>query len=157
MPAPLHTIVGFVADFPVLKLAVDPAGKEMADCLHAELIKAGFAAAPPEDYEGWAWDICTRDGDAEVTTRVGLVDDMETSPPRQWLITNEGFTITPILKSLFGRESIEAVAKREGLLRRVCETLHGFMKSDVRFSHLNWYDAQTFDKPGDVPSGKPQP
>ena len=153
----LHTIVGFIADFPAKAYGpehgVEPAGKELSVFLHSELNKAGFTVAAPEDYEGWAWDICVRDGAAEVTTRVGLVDDMNTSPPRQWLVTNDGYTIRPFLKRLFG--GAEKTADHEPLLRRVCNVLHTAMANDARFSHLKWYDAQTFDKPGDVPTDKP--
>jgi hypothetical protein len=156
MATPLHTIVGFVAKFPGQSYTAEPAGKELAVFLHSELVKAGFPATAPEDYEGWAWDICTRDGDSEVTTRVGWVEDMVPDPPRQWLVTNDSYTITPFLKSLFGKgETVEAAAKREKLLRSLCESLHKFMSSDSRFSKITWCDERTFDKPGDVPSDKP--
>ncbi|MDB6024420.1 MAG: hypothetical protein JWM68_643 [Verrucomicrobiales bacterium] len=158
MTNPLHTIVGFFADFPVTQQAVEPAGKELATFFYQELLKAGFVASAPEDYEGWAWDICTSDGAAHVTTRVGLVDDMDTAPPRQWLVTNEGSTMRPLLKRLFGGDNFNkalADEKQEMLLRRVCETLHTVTKRESRFSHLTWYNERTFDKPGDVPNDKP--
>ena len=154
---PLHTIVGFVAHFPVVQ-GVEPAGKELATFLWEELLKAGLIASEPEDYEGWAWDICSCDGATHVTTRVGLVDDMDDSPPRQWLVTNEVLTVRPLLKRLFGGDNFDQTAAEEKermLLQRVCEALHSVMKREPRFSHITWYNERTFDKPGDVPSDKP--
>lgn len=147
----LHTIVGFVADFPVKNDGVEPAGKELAQFVHAQLTKIGLATSLPENHEGWAWEMVTRDGDLEVVSIVGLVDDMQGTPPRQWLVTND--CGVPLLKKLFGRADFEV--KRESLLRRLCEALHAGMRGDSRFSHVTWYDQHTFDKPGDVPSDKP--
>lgn len=147
----LHTIVGFVGDFPVRDDGVEPAGKELAEFVHAQLTKAGLRTSVPQIREGWAWDMYTRDGDRQAMTIVGLVDDMDGNPPRQWLITND--CSIPLFKRLFGKGEFEA--KRETLLKHLCETLHTSMSSDARFSHVTWYKKDTFDKPGDVPSSKP--
>jgi hypothetical protein len=148
---PLHTIVGFVADFPVREDGVEPAGKELAEFAHALLTKAGFNPSAPQDHEGWAWDMSTRDGELHVTTVIGLVDDMESKPPRQWLITND--CSLPLFKRLFRKAELKA--KQESLLRRLCETLQVSMSGDTRFSHITWHDKHTFDRPGDVPSTEP--
>jgi hypothetical protein len=151
MSASLHTIVGFVADFPMRNDGVEPAGKELAHFVHVQLRKIGLTTSSPEDREGWAWDMTTRDGELEVLSIVGLVDDMEANPPRQWLVTND--CPVPLLKRFFGKSEFEA--KREALLRRLCEGLHTAMGSDSRFTHITWYNAYTFDKPGDVPTDRP--
>ena len=146
-----HTFVGFVADFPARNEGDQPAGKELAQFLHAHLTAVGLAISAPEDREGWAWQMFTRNGELEVTTIVGEVDDMEASPPRQWLVTND--CAVPFLKKVFRGTEFEA--KRVSLLRKLCEELHTVMSNDSRFSHITWYDANTFDKPGDIPSEKP--
>ncbi len=151
MTRPLHTIVGFVADFPVRDNGVEPAGSELAQFVHAQLTKIGLSTSSPEEREGWAWDMVTRDGELDIVSIVGLVDDMQATPPRQWLVTND--CTVPLLKKLFGRAAFEA--RRESFLLRLCEGLHAAMISDSRFSHVTWYDARTFDKPGDVPSAQP--
>jgi len=120
MSASPHTIVGFVADFPVRKDGVEPAGKELAQFVHTHLTKIGLRTSSPEDWESWAWDMVTRDGDLEVLTIVALVDDMDATPPRQWLVTND--CAVPLLKKFFGRAEFET--RRDSLLRRLCEGLH---------------------------------
>lgn len=148
---PLHTIVGFVAYFPMREDGLEPAGKELAEFVHAQLTKSGLGTSAPENREGWAWEMHTRDGDLQATTIIGLVDDMAHQPPRQWLITND--CDLPFFSRLFGQARL--TTKREILLRRVCETLHASMNGDSRFSHLKWYNEDTFDKLGDVPCSQP--
>ena len=84
-------------------------------------------------------------------TIVGLVDDMEGTPPRQWLITSHcelGF-----FKRLFGNKAL--TEKRDQFLNAFCGKLHAIISSDDRFSHIHWYDEKTFDKPGDQPDTAP--
>jgi hypothetical protein len=95
--------------------------------------------------------VMTREAELEVLSIVGLVDDFEATPPRQWLVTND--CAIPLARRYFGRAEFEK--KRESLLRQVCEALHSAVSSDPRFSSVTWYDARTFDKPGDVPSERP--
>ncbi|HLX64476.1 MAG TPA: hypothetical protein VKX17_24595 [Planctomycetota bacterium] len=146
----VHAFVGFVADFPALESGGDPNGKELADFVYAKYSKVGLVLSPPSD-NGWAWDLHTRVDELDIYTIVGEVGDMNSNPPRQWLVTND--CRIPIFRRLFGRVAFEK--KREFALRKLCECLHAAMTNDSRFSHINWYDAATFDKPGDVPSNKP--
>lgn len=148
---PLHTFVGFVADFPAEPTEEQPAGKELAEYVHSRLREAGFDATEPEEREAWAWDMCTREGGIFIETIVGLVDNMESTPPRQWLITNDA--PIPFTRRIFGNKAY--LDEREAVLRCFCETIHTAMNSDSRFSHILWYNEQTFDQQGDIPSDKP--
>jgi len=147
----LHSLVGFVAGFPMRNDGVEPAGKELAEFVHAHLAKAGFATSAPANREDWAWEMYTRDGKLTNETIVGRVDDMTSTPPRQWLITND----CPRNVSRWLFRKAEFLVEREKFLRRFCEAIDQAMKADSRFSHISWYDPETFDKPGDVASDRP--
>lgn len=147
----VRTFVGFVADFPIKHDGGDPAGKELADFVAQHLVQAGFTVDGPSDREGWAWDLYTKEDELEIMTIVGFVDDMEATPPRQWLITSDcelGF-----FKRLFRTKTL--IERRDQFLRTFCETLHGIISVDDRFSHITWYNKETFDKPGDQPAATP--
>lgn len=146
----LRTIVGFVADFPT-NSNDDPPGQELAAFVAQRLSDAGFAVDGPRDREGWAWDFYTKEDELEIMSIVGLVDDMDSDPPRQWLVTNDcelGF-----FKRLFGAKGL--AEKREQLLRKFCDKLHQIISADSRFSHIAWYNKETFDKPDDTPGTSP--
>jgi hypothetical protein len=147
----MKTNVGFVADFPTDRIDDDPEGKELANFIATTLANAGFEVDGPHAEKEWAWDLRSEADQLTVTSVVGLVDDMESKPPRQWLITNEchiGF-----VNRIWGGRSLEE--RRQRTIRRVCEALHQAMRSDPRFSHILWYDRETMDKPGDRPSIEP--
>lgn len=147
----VRTIVGFVADFPVESSEDDPPGYELADFVVQRLRETGFAASELDDREGWAWDFRTTKDQLDIVSVVGLVDDMDTMPPRQWLITNDcelGF-----LQRIFGAKDL--AEKRERFLRGFCLSLHQIISADSRFSHIMWYDKDTFDKPEDDPGATP--
>lgn len=148
----LRTYVGFVANFPSDRGQDDsPAGKELADFVAAELKRAGIDLRGPDEREGWAWDITANVNGTLIDTIVGLVDDMESKPPRQWLITNESGL--SFWNRMFG--SRQLLDQRERSLRQYCETLHHTLTSDPRFSHILWYSKETFDKPGDEAGPSP--
>jgi hypothetical protein len=149
MSRPLHTIVGCVAEFPISDGPTP--GEELAHFLHARLTQAGLSPSEPFEQEGWAWEMFTVEGEVAVRTLVGFVGDMESQPPRQWLVTNT--CEVPFLKRWFGRADFER--KREALLRRLCDSLHATLRADSRFSQVHWYDERTFDGAGDVPSDAP--
>lgn len=148
----LRTIVGFVAAFPSDRDADDsPAGRLLAEFVTARLIDAGIQLVGPREREGWAWDVSANVDGITIDTIVGLVDDMDSSPPRQWLITNDA-TIG------FWNRLFASRAKRdqsELSMRRYCEAIHRILVSDDRFSHILWYNKQTFDRPGDEPGATP--
>jgi len=146
-----RTFVGFVANFPVDASGSEPAGKALAQFVHSLFVKAGLNSSTPADREGWAWEIHTRDGDLEVTTIVGLVDDMEATPPRQWLVTNT--CRIPLLKRLFAAANSQG--SRDRMLQALCDVLHTGISRDERFEHVLWYEEKSFDKPGDVPGAHP--
>lgn len=86
----LRTFVQFVASFPTDRADDDaPAGEELARFVVAQLKSNGFDVRGPEEREGWAWDITSTVDGVVIDTIVGLVDDMESVPPRQWLVTND--------------------------------------------------------------------
>ena len=148
----LRTFVAFVATFPTDRGEDDsPAGKELADFVAAKLRNAGVDVHGPEEREGWAWDITANVNGTPIDTIVGFVDDMDSASPRQWLITND--SRMGLWSRMFG--SRDRWNKRESALRRYCETLHATLTSDPRFSHILWYDNETFDKPRDEPSSSP--
>ena len=147
----VRTFVGFVADFPIEPIDDNPPGKELAVFVAQRLNDAGFAVDDPGDREGWAWDFYTKDDELEIMSLVGLVDDMDSDPPRQWLITNDcelGF-----FKRLFAAKGL--AEKREQFLRKFCDHLHQIISADSRFSHIVWYNKETFDKPEDQPGASP--
>lgn len=148
----LRTFVGFVAAFPTDRGAGDlPAGQLLADFLAAQLKSAGIETLGPYDREGWAWDISANVDSTPIATIVGLVDDMDSAPPRQWLITNDA--TVDIWSRLFAFRT-----KREQTelsIRRYCEAIHAILVSDERFSHILWYHKATFDRPGDKPGPSP--
>lgn len=148
----VRTIVGFVADFPTEPIGNDPPGQELAAFVAQGLKDAGFAVEAPGDREGWAWDFYTKDEALEIQSIVGLVDDMDSDPPRQWLITNDccnqGF-----LQRLFGTN--QPSEQRQQMLRRFCDALHQIISADSRFSHIAWYNEDTFDKLDDQPGASP--
>jgi hypothetical protein len=85
---PLRTIVAFVASFPSEREADDaPAGRFHAEFIATHLRTAGFNLIGPNERQGWAWDISATLYGINLDTIIGLVDDMESKPPRQWLIT----------------------------------------------------------------------
>lgn len=145
MPAmALRTFVAFVANFPSDRSEDNaPAGRELASFVATELRNAGIDVRGPEEREGWAWDISASVNETPINTIVGLVDDMDSSPPRQWLITNDSEL------SLWNRlfDSRGRRHQREMALRQYCETLDAALKADSRFSHILWYNKDTFDKP----------
>jgi hypothetical protein len=148
----LRTVVGFVADFPIDHGADDSApGRLLADFLAAQLKSSGIETVGPYEREGWAWDISANVDGIPIVTIVGLVGDMDSTPPRQWLVTNEAsFGIwSRLFCSRTKREQAEVS------LRRYCEALHAILVSDDSFSHLLWYDIETFDRPGDKPEPMP--
>ena len=81
-------------------------------------------------------------------TAVGLVDDIECDPPRQWLITND--CTLSLFQKLFGGSA--ARDRRENLLREICTAMHSAFSADQRFEHVVWYNSDTFDGPNDVPA-----
>ncbi len=147
----VRTFVGFVADFPSDRKDDIPPGEELANFIQSVLSNSGFHSKKPNNREGWAWEIHTKDGDTEILTIVGLVDDMESDPPRQWLITND--CDISLLKKLFAKKRF--MVKREDLLRRFCETIHNTILKDSRFSHVYWYFKKSFDQAGDKPALEP--
>ena len=148
----LKTYVGFVADFPSDRGDDDsPAGKKLADFVASQLKNAGIDVRGPEERDGWAWELTSQIDSTAIDTIVGLVDDMNTIPPRQWLITNDS-NLT-VWQRLFGTHSFREQCEKA--MRRYCETLHRSLAPDPRFSHLLWYNKATFDKPGDEPGDSP--
>lgn len=147
----LHPLVGFVADFPVRDDGDEPAGRALANFIRGTFTATGLCVSQPED-NGWGWKLRVTEGDLVAQTTISLVDDMDSSPPRQWLITND--CSLSFLRRLFG--GVELVARRHLLLSRVCNAIHRAMRNDARFSHVLWYRAETFDKPGDVPGDQPE-
>jgi len=81
----------------------------------------------------------TRSAKFQVYTIVGFVDDTESDPPRQWLITND--SKPDIFKRLFGGNSV--VREHEEFLTTFCNRLHQIIDSDDRFSHIVWYNSKT--------------
>jgi hypothetical protein len=146
----LHTFAGFVADFPVRVDGMEPAGRELANFIHDALANAGLCPSRPED-NGWAWVLFTKDGFLEAQTIIGLIDDVQATPPRQWLITND-YRLPLYRRLLHTRNSRE---RQQTLLHRVCVAIHDAMGLDARFASVLWYRADTFDKPGDMPSTQP--
>lgn len=147
-----RTFVAFVADFPTARGGDDsPAGRELAGFVATQLGNFGIDVRGPNEREGWAWDITASLNGTSIATIVGLVDDMDSTPPRQWLITND---FEPSFwNRLLG--SSKKRMQREIELRRYCETLHAALSADPRFSQIYWYNKMTFDKPGDKPSAPP--
>ena len=149
---PVRTIVGFVAAFPSEREADDaPAGRSLAEFIAMQLRTAGFNLLGPTERQGWAWDISATVDGVVIDTIIGLVDDMEATPPRQWLITNDH--TVGIWNRLFGSRAQRE--QRELAIRRYCETIHKTISSDDRFSHILWYNMETFDRPGDSPGTMP--
>jgi hypothetical protein len=142
--APLRTIVGFVASFPVPD--EPPIGRELAAFVRSALASDGLVADVPEDLD-WAWEIATPADGLVARTLVGFVGDMDVDPPRQWLVTT---TCTiPFLQRLVGRARREAA--RDLLLRRIQGGLDAAMRVSPRFSHITWYDEASFDRPAGLP------
>lgn len=148
----VRTFVGFVADFPSQRKEDEPPGRELAQFIYASLVRAGFNTTRPENRGDYAWDMVTRQDGLEIVTIVGLVGDLESDPPRQWLITNDCHI--PFFRKLLGQGQ-EWRARRERLLRRFCEAIHQSMSDDRRFSAIYWYWADTFDQAGDQPGEEP--
>lgn len=147
-----RTIVAFVADFPTDRGEDDsPAARELAGFVVAQLRNAGIDVRGPEELEGWAWGITASLNGTPVNTIVSLVDDMESTPPRQWLITND--SELSLWSRMFGSSGRRH--QREISLRRYCETLHAALTADPRFSDILWYNKETFDKTGDQPGLSP--
>lgn len=147
----LRSFVGFVAEFPAEHDDIDPPGKELAAFVAARLRNAGFDVTEPTDREGWAWDFDITHDRLKIISIVGLVDDMNSDPPRQWLITNDcqlGF-----FSRVFGGQAL--AHKRDRFLRELCDALHEIISTDTRFSHIAWYNKETFDKESDVSSDSP--
>lgn len=149
----LKTYVGFVADFPSNRADEDasPPGRELADWVATRLKSAGLDVNGPEERGGWAWELSSQVDDTAIETIVGLVDDMEGTPPRQWLITNDSHP--PLLQRWFGTRASRE--NRERSMRKFCEALHRLLTSDPRFSHVHWHAKETFDEPGAVPGDAP--
>jgi hypothetical protein len=148
----LRTYVGFVADFPADRGEDDsPAGKELADFVATRLRDDGIDVEGPEEREGWAWDLTATSNGTRIDTIVGLVDDWTSTPPRQWLITNE--PTAGFWSRIFGSKT--RVDERHQTLRHYCEALHAALIGDRRFSHILWYNKDTFDEPGDEPAASP--
>jgi hypothetical protein len=138
--SPLRTIVGFVASFPVAD--EPPIGGELAAFVRAALSAGGLFASAPEDLD-WAWEITTPADGLAARTLVGHVGDMDSDPPRQWLVSTS--CAIPLLQRLVGRARREVV--RDRLLRRIQAALDAAMRVSPRFSHVTWYDEASFDRP----------
>ena len=155
MPEPsrdtVRPYVGFVADFPSEQAAGKPAGEELASFLHDALAERGIHTTPLENRDDFAWEMRWDGADVEVTTLLGFVGDMDSDPPRQWLVTNDAHL--PLLRRLLGGRALRA-AGREAV-RRMVEALHEILASDGRFEHVLWHRAETFDQPGDEPATAP--
>ena len=147
----VKTYVGFVADFPAEPNGDNPPGQELAAFVAQRLKNAAFAVDDLGDRDGWAWDLCTKDDELEIMSVVGLVDDMDDNPPRQWLITND--CELGLFKRFLGAKGL--AEKREQFLRNFCNNLHQIISADARFSHIVWYNKETFDKPDDQPGDTP--
>ena len=147
----VHSFVGFMADFPEGDPDDRPFGRELAEFVRAGLLSAGFEVSVQADCV-WAWSLRTHHAGWTIETTVGLVDDTDSDPPRQWLVTND--CGIPLAKKLFGGEV--ARRARDGALLRFCSALHEHISSDDRFSHVFWYDPETFDGPDDQPTESPQ-
>ena len=146
-----RTTVGFVADFPSVPNGESPAGRELAQFIVDALNEKGFLAESPDGSGGWAWEFYTSNSGHRILTTVGFVGDMGTTPPRQWLITND--TAIGVFKRLFGGTSLSQ--RNNDFLRRFCENIHEIIAADDRFSDVLWYDVSTFDKPNDQPAENP--
>lgn len=149
---PVRTIAGFVAAFPSEREADDsPPGRFLAEFIATQLRTEGFNLLGPTERQGWAWDISATVDGIVMNSIVGLVDDTESTPPRQWLITNDH--IVGIWSGLFGSQAQRD--QRKLAMRRYCEIIHKTMASDDRFSHILWYNKDTIDRPGDSPGTTP--
>jgi hypothetical protein len=146
----IKSYVGFVADFPQ-DYADGPPGKELADHIYSILVNAGINTETPEEREGWAWEFDSKRSDMTVHSIVGFVGDIESTPPRQWLITND--CSVPFMKRIFGGSTI--LRKRDEALRDICMAIHEAIAADERFSHIVWYNPKTFDQPDDIPGNAP--
>lgn len=145
---PVRTIAGFVAAFPSERKADGaPAGRPLAEFIATQLRATGFNVLGPTERQGWAWNISATVDGVRIDTIIGLVDDIESTPPRQWLITNDH--AVGIWNRLFGSRAQRE--QRELAIRRYCETIHKTISSDDRFSHIFWYNQETFDRPDDSP------
>jgi len=148
----LRTIVGFVAAFRSERESDDsPAGRSLVEFVATQLGNAGFNLLGSDERQGWAWDISATVDGVTIDTIVGLVDDMESTPPRLWLITSD--QRANLWNRLF--DSRDKRDRRDLSIRRYCESIHKAMVADDRFSHIVWYNKDTFDKPGDSPGTSP--
>ena len=148
----VRTIVGFVAAFPSDREGDGaPAGRLLAEFIATNLRSTGFNLLGPNERQGWAWDMSATKDSITVNTTVGLVDDMESTPPRQWLVTND-YTVS-IWNRIFGSRSQHE--QRDRSIRRYCEAIQKIMESDGRFSQILWSNKATFDRPGDSPGYSP--
>ena len=148
----IRTIAGFVAAFSSEREADDsPPGRLLAEFIATQLRTEGFNLLGPTERQGWAWDISATVDGIVINTIVGLVDDTESTPPGQWLITND--QTVDIWSRLFGSRAQRD--QRELAMRKYCETIHKTMASDARFSQIFWYNKDTFDRPGDCPGTLP--
>lgn len=146
------SFVGFVADFPSTRDEGVAAGEELTVFLHGQLAQAGFKLTEPIENGSHGWDFTGRSDDGiKVFTTVGLVDDLEGEPPRQWLMTNEA--PLPFFSRVFGKSKAEV--RRNAFLKDYCGAIHRAMTADGRFSEIWWHDMRTFDLHGDQPGREP--
>ena len=145
------TFVGFVADFSTDGNPDSPPGKELAEFINNELIKLAWNVSKPSNREGWAWEWTSTRDDVSISTIVGFVDDMEATPPRQWLITNE--INTSMFKKVLGGKKLKLLG--ENIIGNYCNQLHNAISRSPNFSDILWHDAKTFDTKNDIPSSTP--
>ena len=113
----VRTYVGFVAAFPDEYDGGAPAGIELAEFISTQLNNRGFDTDSPTERGGYAWEFGSDVSEYKIWTIVGLVGDLDSNPPRQWLIMND--SKPGLFKRLFRGK--QAVDEHQKSLRHFCE------------------------------------
>jgi hypothetical protein len=84
MTSPVKSTVSFVARFPDKRTADGaPPGEELANLIVSFVRQSGLMCGELDETGGMAWQFVTKDGGMGIVSVLGLVEDMEATPPRQ--------------------------------------------------------------------------
>jgi len=114
-----------------------PAGKEIADCVHARLRERGFWVTDVDLHECYGWAFDSVSGGVPVWCLL--------QRPEPWLINTDVFL--PVWHWLRGRKPAQQEA-------RVCRAIHEALASEGRARSIRWFARHEFKRGRGIGGGE---
>ncbi len=136
----MRTHVTFQADFPRDAGPAEPAGRDLAQYIAAQLDAAGFQPGRVEVHEGYAYTFACRRAKQTCAVFVALVDD----GVQEWLLYAEPHVAS--LARWLRKIGVNRPRPTDSpLLEPLCTAIHQCLRADTRFRSVRWYTTEGWD------------